>query len=197
MCIRVSVKKRSPDHIMYRRFSNAFMVNTKNISEICEHPIEMIKAMRQMMKITASRIHTEYVTDLFKQLKNLNLGTNEVMNSTKKLFRSGGESAKVKVVRCIMNEKLMESHKELKSKKREEMRYWRTVKPMILRERICEEFEEEGKSERTRKRMSYKERRKSKVMWMKNKYRRQVKDIPECWNNIIVGDQELNDQFDR
>ena len=36
------------------------MANTKNLSEYCEHPTEMMRTMRQMMKMTTSRIHTEY-----------------------------------------------------------------------------------------------------------------------------------------
>ena len=147
------------------------------------------------MKLTASRIHSEYVIDLLKQLKNINIGTNNVMNAMKKLFHNGKISSKA--VRCIMNEKLVQAHKELQNKKCIETGYWRRVKPMFLRESIYEEFEEEWRSERTRKRVLYKERRKSKVLWMKKKYRSQIKEIPECWNNVIIRDQLLDEEFDR
>ena len=149
---------------MYRRFSKAFLANTKEISKNFEHPMEMIKAMRQMMKYTTSRIHMEYVTDLFKQLKTMNLGTNEVMTIAKRLFPNGRENEKIKVVRCIMNEKLSGSMNDLIKKKSEETKYWRIIKPMFQRERIYVEFEDEWKSERTRKRTSYKEKRKSKII---------------------------------
>ena len=54
------------------------MDRTNNISNNCEHPNQVRSAMRQMMKMTTARIRAEYITDLLKQLMNLELGTSEI-----------------------------------------------------------------------------------------------------------------------
>ena len=107
--------------------------------------------MRQMMKMTTARIRAEYITDLLKQLMNLELGTSEIMNNINKLYKNERGKTRNAIIRIIMKDKITQAHKELRKLKYNETKYWRENKPILQREGVNELYEEEWKKEKRRK----------------------------------------------
>ena len=172
------------------------MGRTNNISNNCEHPNQVRNAMRQIMKMTTARIRAEYITDLLKQLMNLELGTNEIMNNINKQYKKQIEKTKNAIIRIIMTDKIKQAHKELRKLKYNETKCWRENKPILQREGVNELYEEEWKKEKTSKREMYKEKRKSKIEWMKRKYKHKNR-IPEEYEGVIIKDQDISNGFEK
>ena len=168
-----------------------------DIARHCEHPNRVKFTMRQVMRKTAERIRAEYVTDLLKQLINIQLGTNELMKKTENITKDMKIETKRKVIRCIMCDKLKDAYKELRTLKYQETIYWREQKEILRNEYILEEYEAEWSAEKKKKRDMYRERRKTKIAWMKNKYDKENTSAPEEYNGVIIKDQELTNDFGR
>ena len=152
--------------------------------------------MRQMMKMTTARIRAEYITDLLKQLMNLELGTNEIMNNINKLYKNERGKTRNAIIRIIMKDKITQAHKELRKLKYNETKCWRENKPILQREGVNELYEEEWKKEKTSKREMYKEKRKSKIEWMKMKYENRD-TVPEEYQGVIIKDQDISNGFEK
>ena len=75
-------------------FSNTFLAKVQTISEIFEDPEGVETAMKRIVMKTKTKIHAVYVKDLLQSLLNRGMGTPEVFNLTKRLYRKSGNNTK-------------------------------------------------------------------------------------------------------
>ena len=145
------------------------------------------------MKKTNQKIHTLYVKDLLKSLDERNMGTAEVVNLANRIC--GKNKGKRKsIVKIAMKDKISDAWNCIRKERHEEQEMWRELKQTLRQKNKVQAFNEIWAKEKDRHFKRLRDKRKKKVLWIKQKFYR-TEAVPDVYRGIRVGDQNRNDEF--
>ena len=176
MCIPYSLR------VSYRNISN----NSNQVYDTMVHAT----------KCSVKDVTNKNTVVLLRQLKENNVGTNEVEHGVTRLCKNMSNKSKNEIKSKIMRNKVNDAYKLYREHSKENDRIWREAKRVITVP-YRKKYLEEWKRHITNVKEKLQRKTRAKVEWLKEKWgaKRQQKEIPDEVKGIMVKDEDLPDEF--
>ena len=153
------------------------------------------EAMKRIMIKSAEYKQSIYVKNLYSKLNQHHVGTSTVESLSRRICNKLPNRRKITLVNIIIKWKLQDAHEVLRRKKYENTKTWRENKEIIQRNKVLDEYKRLWKREISIYENDLNEKLKQKVLFLKEKYKKNKRDVPEEINGIIINDQELTNEY--
>ena len=153
------------------------------------------EAMKRISTQTSKYIHSMYTRDLFKELVKYCIPTTTIASLSNRICRNLPDRRGITLRNMIMKWTLDQAEANLKKEMRNNTKTWRENAQILRNDGINRKFQRIWEEERKRYKTHLQKRRKKKVQFLKIKYRRKLRTIPDEEDGIIIKDQEILENF--
>ena len=151
--------------------------------------------MKRISKQTSKYIHTMYKRDLFKDLVKNCTPTTTIASLSNRICRNLPERRKITLRNMIMKWTLDEAEANLKKDARNNTKTWRENISILRDHGVNRRFQRVWEDERKRYKTRLQKQKQKKIQFLKYKYRRKTRSIPDEEDGIIIRDQDIPDNF--
>ena len=153
------------------------------------------EAMKCVFKKSLEYKHAVYLKNLYGSLKKDGIGTTTVEGLSHRICQKLPNHRTRTLTKIVIRWKLQDAHNQLRSAQYEKVMAWRREKKLLEESGTLNEFNELWRREITKYGNELNERLARKLQFLRNKYQKCRKVIPDEINGIILSDQPLGDEY--
>ena len=185
------------------KISKTSQASIRKLSKCTKCPEKAYIAMKSIIMATLKQVQAEYVVDLMKKLKCLNITTTHINNLCEKLAENiliNKEEQKQKIVNHLMKLKIDDAQKSLNRERNNNLKGLKNER-MLLREYNIENlFYDINNQEKRTTRHRLRNKREKKTHFLLNKYggkrQRNKNRTDDDIEGIVIKDQNLPEDYE-
>ena len=178
-------------------YSRTFLAQTEiilqNFNDTRRETVQ--EAMKRISEQTFKYVHSMYVKDLFSELVKTCTPTTMIASLADRICGKLHERRKITLRNMVMKWTLEEAEDEFRKNEQRSTRIWREEISKLRRHNVNGQFERILESERKLYKTYLRKKRRKKVKFLRNKYRRERRIVPDEVDGIIIKDQPIPDDF--